>query len=201
MNILKVVCFVECISYLGTAWSFLKRSLLVFVLSIGMFLFSVPHSSLMMYTSVSRAFLSCFLFLAVIDTEAHVIKDSSKSSLLYSYLHWTAWFVCKPLFYLSLFLATCLIIYFPVALPSEEHTSPLLFNSLSKYISVHICLPFWHCIHKWQNPPSLPVLLLVLISGLGPSSSCLLPAPGQLLWKDCGSILACHWRDFNHSQE
>lgn len=128
-------------------------------------------------------------------------KDSSKSSLLYSYLHWTAWFVCKPLFYLSLFLATCLIIYFPVALPSEEHMSPLLFNSLSKYISVHICLPFWHCIHKWQNPPSLPVLLLVLISGLGPSSSCLLPAPGQLLWKDCGSILACHWRDFNHSQE
>lgn len=74
MNILNVVCFVECISYLGTAWSFLKRSLLVFVLSIGMFLFSVPHSSLMMYTSVSRAFLSCFLFLAVIDTEARVIK-------------------------------------------------------------------------------------------------------------------------------
>lgn len=199
MNILNVVCFVECISYLGTAWSFLKRSLLVFVLNIGMFLFSVPQSSLMMYTSVSRAFLSCFLFLAVIDTEARVIK--THQSRHYSYLHWTAWFVCKPLFYLSLFLATCLIIYFPVALPSEEHTSPLLFNSLSKYISVHICLPFWHCIHKWQNPPSLPVLLLVLISGLGPSSSCLLPAPGQLLWKDCGSILACYWRDFSHSQE
>lgn len=69
-------------------------------------------------------------------------KDSSKSSLLYSYLYWTVWFVCKPLFDLSLFLAAYLIIYLPLALPSEEHTSPLLFNSRSKYISVHICLPF-----------------------------------------------------------
>lgn len=74
MNILNVVCFVECVSYLGTAWDSLKCSLLVFVLSIGMFVFSVPHSSLMMYTSVSRAFLSCLLLLAVIDTEACVIK-------------------------------------------------------------------------------------------------------------------------------
>lgn len=68
-------------------------------------------------------------------------KDSSKSSLLCTYLHWTVWFVCKPLFDLRLFLAPCLIIYFPVALPSEEHTS-LLFNSWWKYTGVHICLPF-----------------------------------------------------------
>lgn len=46
-------------------------------------------------------------------------KDSSKSSLLYTYLHWT---VCKPLSDLSLFLPTWLIIYFPKVLPSEEHT-------------------------------------------------------------------------------
>lgn len=53
---------------------FPQMQLLVFVLSIGMFVFSVPHSSLMMYTSVSRGFLSCLLFIAVIDTEACVIK-------------------------------------------------------------------------------------------------------------------------------
>lgn len=74
MNILDLVCFVQCISCLRTAWSFLKCSLLVLGLSTGMFVFSVSHSSLMMYTSVSRAFLLCLLFLAVIDTEACVIK-------------------------------------------------------------------------------------------------------------------------------
>lgn len=43
-------------------------------LSIGIFVFSISHPSLMMYTSVSGAFLLCLLFLAVIDTEACVIK-------------------------------------------------------------------------------------------------------------------------------
>jgi len=47
-------------------------------------LFPISHSSLMMYTSVSGAFLSCLLFLAVIDTEACVIK--THQSLHYSTL-------------------------------------------------------------------------------------------------------------------
>lgn len=68
MNISSVVCLVECISYLGTAWSSLKHSLLVFVLSIGKFVFSVPHSSLMMYTSVS----TCVCYFLQSLTQRHV---------------------------------------------------------------------------------------------------------------------------------
>lgn len=44
------------------------------VLSVRMFVLAVSHPSLMMYTSVTGAFLLCLLFLAVLDTEACVIK-------------------------------------------------------------------------------------------------------------------------------